>query len=292
LRPIVEANKSLVEALTSKLIEEFGKRGHHKGRGTLSPYDPWWWPATPANLVENWGLTREQGETVLQQWYPPAGHRNDVFASLCDVPLRVSNDVGFRGSIGATARCIFVLGERPSFNRSFASASTKLLKRIESLQAYYVFEINPLCDLKFIRAKADAEGSLNVHVTDVVKFRGPTPRDGPGCSSQLPLIFDGPDPERMIHVSVQCLEEELRLLDPVLILRTHLAKKAMGEIRSRYPDSGKAIFDEIEQHPGLVEVLHWSSDADSNDWPLRVRERLSKDTALTQRVGANFSLHL
>jgi hypothetical protein len=96
----------------------------------------------------------------------------------------------------------------------------------------------------------------------------------------------------MIDISVECLQEELRLLDPVLLLRTHLARRAMGEIRKRHPGAVKAIFDRIEQHPGLVEVLHWSSDKDRNNWPLRVRERLTKDAALAERLGANFNLYL
>jgi hypothetical protein len=277
-------NKPLVEALVSKLIDQFGRRGHHKGRGPLSPYDPWWWPITPANVVGNWGLTPEQGARVLQQWqlqqwHLPPGHRNDVFFSLCYVPRRVTNAAILRGSIGATAKCIFVLGERPSFNRSFAHAAGKLFKRIGSIQGYDVLENNE-------------NGALNVHVSDVVKFRGPTPRDVPGYNSQPPLIFDGPDPERMIDISVECLAGELRLLDPVLVLRTHLAKRAMGEIRQRYPGAVKATFDEIEQHRGLVEVLHWSSDADPNNWRLRIREKLTKDSALAEQVGASFTLHL
>jgi hypothetical protein len=92
-----------------------------------------------------------------------------------------------------------------------------------------VFEINPVCDLKLIRSKTEEGGALNIHVTDVVKFRGPTVRDGPGRAPQLPLILDGPDPERMIDISVKCLAEELRLLDP-FARRGHTEQPAINQI--------------------------------------------------------------
>lgn len=301
-------NKDLIDVITSKLINEFGKRGHHKGRGPMSPYDPWWWPVIPSNVVENWGLTSEQGARILEQWAPrewdlPPGRRNDVFSSLCHVPIRASRRTGtatigvpdstpFRGSLGATEKCIMVLGERPSFNRSFSAAASKLLKRIASIHVYSVPGNDCAAENQLLSAKAGEPGCLNVHVSDVVKFRGPTGRDGPGSNFELPLLFDAPDPERMITISVECLAEELRLLNPVMILRTDMARVAMKRIRQCYPGAIGSVFAEIDAHPGLVEVVHWTTDDGPANWPLRIRENLVNDSDVAERVRSSFELTL
>jgi hypothetical protein len=93
----------------------------------------------------------------------------------------------------------------------------------------------------------------------------------------------------MVDISVECLQGEIRVLEPVLILRTHLAKAAMEQIRDQYPSSVSDTFDQIEEHPGLVEVVHWSSNSDSS-WRLRIQERLTKDADLAARVESTFNL--
>jgi hypothetical protein len=299
---MVDPRKQLIDAIPSRLIGEFGQRGHHKGRGPLSPYDPWWWPVTPSHVVGNWGLTIEQGARILPKWPVseedlPSGRKNDVFFSLCQVPPRAlkatpNTESSFLGSLGATAGCIMVLGERPSFNRSFADAAGKLLECIAEIELHLVYENGRISEQRLLANKPGELGPLNVHVTDIVKFRGPTGRDDSGYDSKLPKIFDGPDPERMITLSVECLAAEIRLLDPVMILRTNLAKDAMEQIRQRHPEIVRTTFAAIDEHPGRVEVAHWKDQGAPADWLLRIREKLMKNVRLAEDVRSRFVLTL
>ena len=127
---MVAVNEKLVHVLVSKLVDKFGMRGVHS-RGQQCPYDPWWWPITPANIVENWDLTVQEGERILEKWnFTP----NTLFFSLCDGKKCFGETL--RGSVGAVTNCIFILGERPSFSRSVQRAERDLRQRKQSIQQY------------------------------------------------------------------------------------------------------------------------------------------------------------
>lgn len=180
-------------------------------------------------------------------------------SSLCEVPQNGAEYPDFGGSLAATSNCIMVLGERPSFNTSFGSAVSKLHKRIRTIGAAFTPEQD--------RAPS------NTHVCDLVKFRGE-----PG------FILDGPDPEAIISLSMNCLTAELDYLDPVLILRTDLARKAMRKIRRSFPHLVTVAFEKVDQHPGLVEVLHWSSNKGISNWPTSIKAKFDADPELSARV--------
>jgi hypothetical protein len=51
------------------------------------------------------------------------------FESLCEVYQHRKTFQGFRGTLGACPQAVFVIGERPSWNDSYAGAVTDLIGR-------------------------------------------------------------------------------------------------------------------------------------------------------------------
>jgi hypothetical protein len=79
-------------------------------------------------------------------------------------------------------------------------------------------------------------------------------------------------------------------LDPLLILRTDLARKGMNAIRRCYPATVQNAFERIEECPGLIEVVHWSTNNRLTDWDDQIRTKLLEQQGLGEEVAANLRL--
>jgi hypothetical protein len=143
------------------------------------PWKPWWWPKSPGIGASDWGLAT-----------PPAG----VFESLNAGAPHPSKDTrryeAFAGSVSAGSGCVWLLSSRPSTGTFAGSVGT-----------LYSAMVNE---------GAGREGIVEMHVTDLAKFRGPDESDL-GMS------------ERLYRISVECLLREYEATKPSLILITKLA---------------------------------------------------------------------
>jgi hypothetical protein len=120
----VRGNPDLVDIVQNMLIPEFHRHGKHPSRteraGESRPayFDPWWWPVDPANEPADWGLNETQSEEFL---------------SLCDVKVNGNKWTGFTGSLGAKEGCIWIIGERPSFDNRYGNVIRYLRQKLELL---------------------------------------------------------------------------------------------------------------------------------------------------------------
>jgi hypothetical protein len=176
------------------LTEVFARkdlRAYFKG-GDL---DPWWWPRAPGRRPEDWGLA--QGE--LPVYYSLRG----------DAPETGRNGYeGFVGSVAAGKGCAWLLSIRPSrgtFPRSVHRIHTALLLE-----------------------DAARLGIAELHVTDLIKFRGPTS----ARKSEEGMT------DEMFRISVECLLEEHRATAPERILMVDSALRKLVQSRSRLSPQG------------------------------------------------------
>jgi hypothetical protein len=120
----VRGNPDLADIIQNILIPGFRRHGKHPSRteraGEFRPayFDPWWWPLDPANEPADWGLNDSQREE---------------FPSLCDVKVNGNKWPGFTGSLGAKEGCIWVLGERPSFDNRYGNVIRYLRQKLDVL---------------------------------------------------------------------------------------------------------------------------------------------------------------
>jgi hypothetical protein len=226
----VSVNSALVQIVQSLLVPEFRQHGRHPGRsryhdGKLIPadYDPWWWPVDPANSHAHWGLTSSQ------DW---------EFQSLCRVPRTGKEYESFGGSLGAEPGCVVVVGERPSFNDSYASAIRHLRVGLDLLRASTALTER-------------LGGPPMFHITDLVKFRGMSFRDNLA--------------DKMLDISARCLEKEFVVLRPKIVLLTDMAEKRLREVDDRL-GRNTPVVGLILNHPMLVRVPHWSRAGSSTTW--------------------------
>jgi hypothetical protein len=201
--------------------------------GGLVPYfsdphqmwKPWWWPRGPGADASDWDLLN-----------PPAG----VFESLNAGAPHPGKDTrryeAFAGSVSAGRGCAWLLLSRPSAG-TFAGSVGTLYSA-------------------FVNEGAGQEGIVEVHVTDLAKFRGPDERD---------IGMD----ERLYRVSVECLLAEYEATNPALVLITTLALKKLtsrtsiltGARRSWAQDKATAPLNEfltMLESSGRA-VPHWRS---------------------------------
>ena len=219
-------NPDLVDLYRKHLHGEFGRHGTRtrvfRGREVTEAYDPWWWPVYPAAEPPHWGLNSSQKQQ---------------FASLSPTrPSKRRQHPGFGGSLTARQGCIFVVGERPSFNRYFADAVSSLFD----------------CLFNFLSEERE------FHVTDSIKFRGEDLTDR--------LNAD------MLRISAACLADEITLLQPSAVVFTSMTSRALRKLEGQ---TGFATSkDRLIDHPQKETVPFWSSTAFS-DWQTAIK-RLTK----------------
>jgi hypothetical protein len=209
-------NAELQNIYLKHLANEFGQHGFTLHHGVPMPHDPWWWPVDPANKRELWGLGPEQ---------------EDQFLSLCTVPQRRRANLysGFGGSLCAQKGCVFVVGERPSFNRSYASAVTHLHRLLPDAQS----------------------GTKSIHFTDVIKFRG----------KRLNNHLTKP----MIEISTRCLVDEVELLAPSGVLITDMALDGLKALVQPWNPTSVRLAPLIS-HSRLKVVPHWKKNGAAAAW--------------------------
>jgi hypothetical protein len=214
-------NPNLVAIVRKYLLPEFKRHGKHPSRsrylddsGLPCPayFDPWWWPINPANHLELWGLLPGEKEQL---------------DSLCELPKRGNSYPGFRGSLGAAPGCVFLLGERPSFNTRYGAAVTGVY------------------DLLGQMASTLKKQLTDFHVTDLIRFRGE-----PGHSTEDLC-------SHMIDVSVECLSQEFSVLKPTAVVITDMAEALLPFVQSKLNVLDKRL-DAVLKHPNRVPVRHWS----------------------------------
>lgn len=153
-------------------------------------YKPWWWPKAPGCSAADWGLTDSQVSE---------------YASLSKgAAKRSAGYEGFVGSVAATHGAAWLLSIRPSagtFARSVGPLYTVMLNYANGYDGNLVPEL---------------------HVTDLVKFRGPTA----ATSWTVGLTA------AMLRTSLECLYDEYLATSPQIILLVDWAGAALRDNRS------------------------------------------------------------
>jgi hypothetical protein len=219
------------------LLPLFGKFGTH-------PHKRRWQDGEPASY-DPWWWPVDPASTPAH--WGLSEEMSEEFWSLCEVPTKGKAFPGFTGSLGAQAGCVLILGERPSFSQSYARAVSRLHKRI-----LLVAQIPEL---------AGTAQRAGFHVSDLIKIRG----DG---------LRDGLTPE-MLQLSLECLNEELKTLQPVLVLTTDMALNAMQVALADF-GIDKTLLSPLLAHPCLVPVPHWCNKPPPAEWQDRVRRHLQE----------------
>ncbi len=193
-------------------------------------HDPWWWPRAPGRLAADWGLAEDEILVYesLRGTAPSTGRKHYE---------------GFVGSVAAGKGCSWLLSIRPSggtFPHSVPQIHTALMLEAQG-----------------------KEGIAELHVTDLIKFRGPTSarKSDEGMTDE------------MFRISVECLFEEYRATVPERILIVDSALCTLIERRSRL--SPHSALRQRWQHESLgkelnsfldflrsagVPVPHWKGD--------------------------------
>ena len=151
-------------------------------------FNPWWWPMNSGSSSADFGLGPDVRETVFESLRPGKGSPLPGFQ-------------GVRGSIGAEPGCAMIITTRPSTG-TYPSKGNEVLRRV----------VNP----------HGREPGPNIHVTDLVKFRGA------GGDSK----FDRGLNLQAWMASLDCLEAELDALRPTLIL---VSKGALAAVTDWLP---------------------------------------------------------
>ena len=238
LRP-VRGNPALVNIVQSILVPEFRRHGKHSSRTETARehrpayFDPWWWPLDPANEPADWGLLEQQ---------------RDEFLSLCDVKVNGNKWSGFTGSLGATRGCIWVIGERPSFDNLYGNVIRFLRQKMDAL-----VDLPELADL--------CGGPPDFHVTDLIKFRG---NEGKAKEDLC---------NHMIELSAKCLSSEFQVLAPKMILITDFAERLLPYMKEKLNPLDTRL-DDIVNHPLKIVVPYWSRPP-HDEWARRIIHRLA-----------------
>lgn len=150
-------------------------------------YKPWWWPMAPGCSAADWGLKDSQ----LSE-----------YASVSKgAKKRSAGYEGFVGSVSATHGAAWLLSIRPSpgtFARSVGSLYTVMMNYANGYDGSVVPEL---------------------HVTDLVKFRGPVS----ATSWTVGLTT------AMLRTSVECLYDEYFAICPPIILLVDWAGEALRD---------------------------------------------------------------
>ncbi len=142
-------------------------------------WQPWWWPTESGSTFADWGLE---------------AHESKRYHALRGTNPSRSSYPGFNGSLGARCGSHWVVSTRPS-SGAFPSPSCTALYRLLS-------NIGP--EEPFLP---------RVHVTDLVKFRGP----GSDAKKNEGVTLD------MWRISIECLQCEWAVLQPSQIVLTKQA---------------------------------------------------------------------
>jgi hypothetical protein len=173
--------------------------------------DPWWWPEAPGRRPEDWGLVGDEPPVYksLMAGAPTKGHRSYE---------------GFVGSVGAGKGCVWLLSIRPS-RGTFPHSVPRIYTALE------------------LEGKAKG-GIAELHVTDLIKFRGPTSA----------RESDEGMTDEMFRISAECLLEEYRATAPerILIVDSALCKL----IQSRSPLSPQSDLRQRWQEDSLGRELN------------------------------------
>jgi len=156
-------------------------------------WKPWWWPKGPGTDASDWGLVA-----------PPAGVFESLNAGAPHPGKESRRYEAFAGSVSAGRGCVWLLSSRPSTG-TFAGS------------------VGPLYSA-LVNEAAGREGIVEMHVTDLAKFRGPDERD------------TGMD-EQLYRRSVACLLREYEATTPSLILITKLALAKLTSPKSLLTDA-------------------------------------------------------
>jgi hypothetical protein len=161
-------------------------RAYFKG----GDFDPWWWPRAPGRRPGDWGLVDDELPVYnsLMGGAPAKGHRSYE---------------GFVGSVAAGRGCAWLLSIRPS-RGTFPRSVPRIYTALEL-------------------GGQGRGGIAELHVTDLIKFRGPT---------SARQSDDGMTGE-MFRISVECLLEEYQATAPERILIVDSALCKLAESRSR-----------------------------------------------------------
>jgi hypothetical protein len=178
---MVALNNALVAVFQKHLVPQFALQAEYK---------PWWWPKSPGRLAEDWGLNDGQ---------------ISEYASLnkgaVKMTPRSDRYEGFAGSVGATNGAAWLLSIRPSPG-TFARSVSPLYTAMQNHANGY-----------------DGSAVPELHVTDLVKFRGPTE-----ATSWTEGLTDA-----MLRTSIECLYDEYTAARPSIILLVDWAEAALRD---------------------------------------------------------------
>ena len=181
---MITVNNALISALQRHLVPQFAVQ---------TEYKPWWWPKAPGRFAADWGLVDSQGSEYAS-----------LSAGGAKMTTRSATYEGFVGSVAATAGAAWLLSIRPSpgtFARSVGPLYTAMLNQANEYDGSVVPEL---------------------HVTDLLKFRGPTK-----ATSWTVGLTDS-----MLRTSIECLYDEYTATCPQIILLVDWAGAALREVRS------------------------------------------------------------
>jgi len=177
-------NSDLVAAFQKHLVPAFASQ---------TEYQPWWWPTSLGRSASDWGL----GPSQLLEY-------RSVSRGAAKITARSAKLGGFAGSVGAQRGAAWILSIRPSagtFARSVHPLYTAMCNHANGYDGSVVPEL---------------------HVTDLVKFRGPT-----AATSWTEGLTD-----TMLKGSIECLYEEYLAIAPPIILLVDLAGVALSDSHS------------------------------------------------------------
>jgi hypothetical protein len=181
---VIALNKALVAAFQRHLIPQFALQ---------TEYTPWWWPRSPGRFAADWGLD-DNHVSEYESLNRGASKRTS----------RSAGHEGFVGSVAATMGTAWLLAIRPStgtFAGSVGPLYTSLLNHANGYDGTLVTEL---------------------HVTDLVKFRGPT-----SARSWTVGLTDA-----MLQTSIECLYDEYLATCPPIILVVDWARAALSGTES------------------------------------------------------------
>jgi hypothetical protein len=177
-------NSNLVAAFQKHLVPAFASQ---------TEYEPWWWPASPGRNASDWGL----GPSQLLEY-------RSLNRGAAKITARSRKYGGFAGSVAAQRGAAWLLSIRP-----FAGT--------------YARSVGPLYTAMCNHAnRYDGSVVPELHVTDLVKFRGPT-----AVASWTVGLTD-----TMLRASIECLYEEYLAIAPPIILLVDWAGLALSDRES------------------------------------------------------------
>jgi hypothetical protein len=173
-------NNDLVATFQKHLVPAFASQ---------MEYQPWWWPTSPGRNASDWGLEPTQ---VLEY--------RSLSRGAAKLTGHSAKYGGFAGSVAAQRGAAWLLSIRPSagtFARSVGPLYTAMCNYANRYDGSVVPEL---------------------HVTDLVKFRGPT-----AATSWTEGLSD-----TMLRSSIECLYDEYLAIAPPIILLVDWAIAALN----------------------------------------------------------------